>query len=104
MIRPATSPNPRRVAAGRRNWSKRRGFTPEGLARLRQSALEHQPWTHATGPRTIEGKARSAANGRVYQQGPLSIRQIRAELAGVRALIDQLRDGRKQVGGVIGEQ
>jgi hypothetical protein len=41
-----------------------RGFTAEGLEQLRQAALAGRPWEHATGPRTPEGKARAAANGK----------------------------------------
>jgi hypothetical protein len=40
----------------------RKGFTPEGLERLRQSAISRRLWEAATGPRTSEGKARSARN------------------------------------------
>ena len=50
------SPNPRRVAAGRRNWLKRKGLTPDSRERLRQAAFANRPWQHATGPRTAEGK------------------------------------------------
>jgi len=99
MTRPSASPNPRRVEAGRRNCTLRRGFTPEGLERLRQAALAGRPWEHATGPRTAAGKARSAANGKVTQVGPISGRELRGELAEVRHLIDQLQEGRKQLAG-----
>ena len=71
MIEPIASPNPRRVEAGRRNQKKWRGFSADGLRRLRQAALDHRPWQHSTGPRTAAGKARSAANGRIRQKGPL---------------------------------
>jgi hypothetical protein len=57
-------PNPRRVIAGKLNQLKCKGLTPAGRARLRQAALAHRPWTFSTGPRTPEGKARSARNGR----------------------------------------
>jgi hypothetical protein len=58
-----------------------------GRERLRRSALEHQPWLHSTGPRTATGKKRSSENGRARQLGPRSIRQIRAELGELRALV-----------------
>ena len=50
-------PNPRRVAAGKRNRAKRKGLTPEGRGKLRQSALRHKPWRFSSGPKTPEGKA-----------------------------------------------
>jgi hypothetical protein len=84
------SPNPRRVAAGKRNRKLRRGLTPEGRAKLRQSALAHRPWRFATGPRTAEGKARSAANGRVRQKGELSLRGLHRELAELNGLFGDM--------------
>jgi hypothetical protein len=56
--------NPARVAAGRVNRAKRRGYTPEGLERVRQAALRNKPWLHSTGPKTAAGKAKSAKNRR----------------------------------------
>lgn len=91
---PPAVPNPKRVSAGRRNRAKRKGLTPEGLARLRQAALDNQPWKLSTGPRTPAGKARSALNGKRGQQGPLSINQIRVELAELRTLEKEMREGR----------
>jgi hypothetical protein len=96
MKRRSASPNPRRVEAGRRNRSKRRGLTPEGRERLRRAALAHRPWEHATGPRTAAGKARSAANGKVRQKGPTSVRGRRSALRAVRLLcraMASLREG-----------
>ena len=62
---------------------------------MRDAAMVHQPWRFATGPRTPEGKARSAANGRKRQSGEYSIRELRAEVAEVRSLIDKLGSARK---------
>src|SRR5262249_49811054 len=56
-------PNPKRVAAGKRNQLKSRGLTPAGRARLRETVLAARPWAHSTGPRTPEGQARVAPNG-----------------------------------------
>ena len=67
-------PNPRRVAAGKRNQAKRQGLTAEGREKLRQNALVSEPWRQSTGPRTPEGKARSAQNGKVRQRGAVSTR------------------------------
>jgi hypothetical protein len=91
----AARPNPRRVAAGRRNRAKRKGLTPAGRERLRQAALRSRPWRFSTGPRTAAGKARSAQNGRARQRGPVSARRLRAGLADVRALLGELRAGRR---------
>ena len=94
-----SSPNPRRVEAGRRNRAKRRGLSVAGRERLRQAALANQPWEHSTGPRTPEGKARAADNGRSRQAGPLSIRQLRAEMAEVHAIIGQMQAMRGRLAG-----
>jgi hypothetical protein len=96
----AARPNPRRVVAGRQNRVKRKGLTPAGRERLRQAALRSRPWRFATGPRTAAGKARSAQNGRARQRGPVSARHLRAELADVRALLGELRAGRRSAAGL----
>jgi hypothetical protein len=83
----ASTPNPRRVAAGRLNRQKSRGLTPEGRVRLRQAALAGRPWLHASGPKTVEGKARSAENGRGRQVGEPSARELRRQVADVGGLV-----------------
>src|SRR5262249_28091440 len=92
------APNPKRVAAGRLNRMKRQGLTPQGRARLRQSALRHRPWRFATGPRTTTGKAKVAENGRARQKGPVSVRQLRAVLADIHQLARALREARQALG------
>jgi aryl-alcohol dehydrogenase-like predicted oxidoreductase len=92
------TPNPRRQAAGRLNWLKRRGFTLEGLARLRAAALAVCPWKHSTGPLTAAGKAKVAENGRRRQKGPLSVRELRAELAEAYGVLRELQELRKSLG------
>ncbi len=72
--------NPRRVAAGKLNHSKRRGFTPQGLVRLREAAFLTRPWERATGPRTIEGKARSARNWHAKRAAVRAYRDLRQAL------------------------
>jgi hypothetical protein len=74
------------VEAGRRNRRLWRGFSAGGLERLREAALAGRPWEHATGPRTPEGKARAAANGKLRQTGPVSARGLKAEVAEFHAL------------------
>jgi hypothetical protein len=91
-------PNPRRVAAGKLNRAKWKGFTPAGRERLRQAALLNRPWRFATGPRTPEGKARVAAAARVRRKAALSVRELRAELADLRALATEMREARQLAG------
>jgi hypothetical protein len=83
-------PNPKRVAAGKLNRQKNKGLTPAGRERLRQAAFFHRPWEQATGPRTPEGKARVAANGRLQQVGEQSGRELQAMLAGLGKLVGDL--------------
>jgi len=83
-------PNPRCQAAGRANRAKRRGLTADGLQRLREAALRNRPWEHSTGPRTPEGKKKVANNGRKRQVGPVSKRQILAELAATKSQVGEL--------------
>jgi hypothetical protein len=94
---PVVAPNPRRVAAGRLNRLKRKGLTPEGRERLRQAALRNRPWRFSTGPRTPEGKARVAKNGKRSQRGPVSVRDLKAQLAGLRGLVEEMRAARALV-------
>lgn len=88
----AAGKNPKRVAAGRLNRSKRKGLTEEGRQRLRAFALKYRPWQFATGPRTAEGKAKVAANGRYRQRGTRSLRSIEAEIRQARAITDRLAE------------
>jgi hypothetical protein len=97
--RSPAAPNPRRVLAGRRNRALRKGLTPQGRERLRLAALQHQPWRFSTGPRGDEGKARAAQNGRWRQQGPVSLRQVRAGLAELRGLLEEMRSCRALAAG-----
>jgi hypothetical protein len=89
------APNPRRVAAGKRNRAKRQGLTAEGRAKLRQSALAVRPWQYATGPRTPEGKARAAQNGKARQTAELSTRAIARELAELNRLMREMAATRR---------
>jgi hypothetical protein len=50
-------------ASERSHGGKTAGLTPQGRRRLQEAALANRPWEHSMGPRTAEGKARSAANG-----------------------------------------
>src|SRR5262245_57031787 len=103
MPSPST-PSPKRVAAGRLNRLKRGPLTAAGRERLRQSALEHQPWLRSTGPRSPAGKARAAANAKVRQKGPLSVRGLRSSLAEACRLVSGMAEARKLVAGLLGSQ
>lgn len=80
-------PNPRRVAAGRRNRVLRGNLTAAGRERLRQSTLMHKPWEHSTGPRTDEGKERIRETMRRRRKGPHSVRELRQLTADLRGLL-----------------
>jgi hypothetical protein len=92
---PPPGPNPARVAAGRRNRARRGPLTEAGRARLRAAIRRHRPWEHATGPRTPAGRLQSARNGKRRQRGPYSVREMRADLAAVRSLIQAMRAARR---------
>lgn len=90
-----TQPNPRRVAAGRRNREKRLGLSEAGREALRETALLHQPWRFATGPRTAAGKARVALNGKVRQLGPKSAREVQNDLEGLGRMLREMAAARR---------
>ena len=58
----------------------KRKLTAEGRQRLREAALRNKPWQYSTGPRTPEGKAKVAQNGRYRQRGRKSKRAIKTEI------------------------
>ena len=82
--------NANRVKAGSRNRLKRGPLTAEGRQRLQEAARQNRPWEHSTGPKTIAGKAKAAANGRARQSGPKSRRQIRKEVLAEAKQITEL--------------
>ncbi len=96
-MRPRVAPpDPRRVEIGRRNQTRWKGHTADGLERLRQAAMRNKPWLFSTGPRTPEGKARCAANGRKLCRDVLSIPEVRAEIAQANAMIAELIELRQR--------
>jgi hypothetical protein len=70
----------------------KRNLTPEGRKRLRENALKYKPWQHSTGPRTPEGKAKVAENGRYRQRGGKSKRAIKKEIQEALMTTDQLAE------------
>lgn len=93
-IQPLPAPaakNPRRVAAGRINHGKRRGFTQAGLERLRQSALTTRPWERTKGPTTPEGKNRSAQNAHSKKKAVREFEQLREEIRSLMAPAVEMR-------------
>ncbi len=96
--KPVVIPNPKRVAAGKRNWLRRRGLSPEGRENLRSAALRTKPWQHSTGPKTPAGKAKAAANGRKRQSGLVSVRELKADLRSLRSLFKEMKASRDSVG------
>lgn len=92
-----TVPNPRRIEAGRRNRTLRRGLTETGRQRLRKSTSKFQPWRFAKGPISASGKQQAVRNGKVRQVGAMSVREIRLVAAELRTGINQLRDWRISV-------
>ena len=84
-------PNPKRVAAGRRNRALRGPLSEEARERLRQAALKNCPSQFSTGPRTPAGKAKSSQNGRWNQTGE-SVREARRAVAGLGDFIEQMQD------------
>ena len=93
--------NQRRVEANRRNRRKRKGLTEAGREKLRQSTLKHQPWQFSTGPRTPEGKAKVALNGRRRQKEPISVRELRTDLSEMNALVTGMAAGRRAAAGDV---
>ena len=92
-------PNPKRVAAGRRNREKRLGLSEAGRQALRVTALRHKPWRFATGPKTAAGRARVALNGKVRQLGPKSGREVKKDLAEISQLLQELAATRRAAEG-----
>lgn len=84
------SKNPRRIAAGQRNGLKRRPWNEADRLRLSRQCHERRPWLASTGPRTGQGKQRSARNGHGRCPDPNSLRQLRADRAAVNRMRRQM--------------
>ena len=95
--RESTTPNPRRVLAGKLNFLKRRGLTPEGRLKLQDAIQFHEPWLDSTGPRSVEGKAKVALNGRKTKRGYTGVREMQREISAVMAMICEMQVARAEV-------
>lgn len=91
-----TVPNPRRVSAGRLNRARRRGLSEAGRERLRESALRVQPWKFAIGQKSAAARQQSVRNGKVRQNGILSVRECRTLTMELTADLWQIRQIRQQ--------
>ena len=92
---PDAAPSQRLIEANRRNWRKRKGLSPAGREKLRQTALKHRPWRFSTGPRTPEGKAKVALAARKRKKGAKSVRELRTELGELNALLAGMAASRR---------
>jgi hypothetical protein len=72
-------------------------LTPEGRERLRLTALANRPWEHSTGPKTPEGKSRSAANGKIRWARLPSACDLKALVSGADELVVRLAEARRLV-------
>jgi hypothetical protein len=89
MAKKTHEPDDGRVAGGVPQL-KPQFFSPEDRQRRREVALKHRPWQYATGPRTPEGKAKVAENGRYAQKNAVSRRQREKEVADAKNLLTQM--------------
>ncbi len=69
------------------------GWTPERRARQAELIRNWKPWVQSTGPRTDEGKARTARNG--YKGGTWRIE--REELRALKATVDDLLQRQREL-------
>ena len=90
-------PNPKRVAAGRRNRCLRRGLTPEGRERLRQTALANRPWERSTGPKSAVGKAKIAESNKRRAKSSASDTELKKALAEVTDLLASMTASRNML-------
>ena len=81
----------KQIHANRRNLAKRRGLTPEGRERLRQSAINNKPWQQATGPRTEAGRPRTRMNALTHGRDTSDPRVLRRDALRIIRLAAEYR-------------
>lgn len=64
------------------------GWTPERRARMAELVRTWRPWEHSTGPRSAEGKARSAGNANQGGQRE----KLRALMKDFKAVLREQRE------------
>src|ERR1700722_15045693 len=95
--------SPARVLAGKRNRRLRRPITDAGRRRRSEAARRNRAWEKSSGPKTAAGKVAAARNGRARMNGDLSVRDGRAAIARIKAMIAQLACLRKRALAEIAE-
>lgn len=73
------------------------GWTPERRARQAELIRTWRPWEQSTGPRTVEGKARTAHNGDKGGEWKTERDNLRNFKAEVRELLRQQRELMKRL-------
>jgi hypothetical protein len=92
------SKNPKRVKAGKQNGALRRPWSDAERQRQRTRCMETKPWKHATGPRSVEGKAISSLNSIGNTPVPKSVQQAHsdvADTADTRSLMERMEAWRR---------
>lgn len=87
---PKKPSQPAQKIAGQPPSSKSREISEQRRQELREAALARRFWEYSTGPRTPEGKLRSAANGKARQKGKHTVRERQAMLADTLQLMARL--------------
>jgi hypothetical protein len=73
---------------------KRSGWTPERRARQAALIRNWRPWEAATGPRTADGKARSARNA--LRHGGRTASAL-GELAEIRRMVREMEAAEREI-------
>ena len=69
---------------------RRRRLTEAARMRIRQNNLRNKPWLRSTGPKTAEGKAQAALNGKTRQKGEYSVREKKRMVGVIKLLINRM--------------
>ena len=72
-------------------------MTEAGRQKLREAAFRNKPWRYSTGPRTAEGKAKSALNAKKRQTEEISVRERKRAVRDAASLLERMAMLRQQV-------